>query len=253
VAGVPGVGGAGAGARRDRRGCAGGGGGRDRGRGAGRAAAGAVAAAGRGAEEGGGCAAGVSRALRGLLEAATRGDPVAEITWCSLSLRELERQVAGLGFRCGKDALARMIRGEGCSLQGPHGRWRAGSTRTGTPSSADQRDDRGVHGGGGSGGLEHRLFCHITRTWRGRPLMTPEDAVAGIAATTTYAGLKVTAVLDGNQYPKGQEIADERMKYLEERILDRGERDYVVRPPGPPPDLIRNQPRSRPGAAPGTS
>ena len=33
--------------------------------------------------------------------------------------------------------------------------------------------------------IEHRLFCHITRTWRARPLMTTEDAVAGIAATTT--------------------------------------------------------------------
>jgi hypothetical protein len=34
--------------------------------------------------------------------------------------------------------------------------------------------------------IEHRLFCHITRTWRARPLMTAQDAVAGIAATTTY-------------------------------------------------------------------
>ena len=27
--------------------------------------------------------------------------------------------------------------------------------------------------------IEHRLFCHITRTWRARPLMTAEDAMAG--------------------------------------------------------------------------
>ena len=59
----------------------------------------------------------------------------------------------------------------------------------------------------------HRLFCHITRTWRGRPLMTPQDAVAGIAATTTYAGLKVTAVADANRYPAGQETGDKRMRY----------------------------------------
>src|SRR5207244_2726292 len=26
--------------------------------------------------------------------------------------------------------------------------------------------------------IEHRLFCHITRTWRARPLMTKEEAVA---------------------------------------------------------------------------
>ena len=52
------------------------------------------------------------------MEAATRGDPVAEVTWCSLSLRDLERQMAGLGFRCGKDAVARMLREDGYSLQG---------------------------------------------------------------------------------------------------------------------------------------
>ena len=56
-------------------------------------------------------------ALRGLAEAATRGDPMAEVTWCSLSLRELERQMAALGFWCGKDAIARMLRAGGYSLQ----------------------------------------------------------------------------------------------------------------------------------------
>ena len=90
----------------------------------------------------------------------------------------------------------------------------------------------------------HRLFCHITRTWRGLPLMTPQDAVAGIAATTTYAGLKVTAVADANRYPAGQETGDKRMRYPEDRILDRGavrgERNYTVLPgprpaPGPEP------------------
>jgi transposase len=60
---------------------------------------------------------GLRPALKGLAEAATRGDPMAEVTWCSLSLRELERQLAALGFRCGKDAVARMLRAEGYSLQ----------------------------------------------------------------------------------------------------------------------------------------
>ena len=43
---------------------------------------------------------------------------MSEITWCSLSLRDLERQLAALGFRCGKDAIARMLREDGYSLQG---------------------------------------------------------------------------------------------------------------------------------------
>ena len=75
--------------------------------------------------------------------------------------------------------------------------------------------------------------------------MTAEDAVAGIAATTTYQGLKVTAVLDGAEYPDGVEISDERMKYLQERIVDRqgthGEWNYTVRPvPRPGPEPGRN-------------
>src|SRR5579872_5556642 len=61
---------------------------------------------------------GLRPALAELAEAATRGDPVAEITWCSLSLRDLERQLAVRGMRCGKDAVARMLREDGYSLQG---------------------------------------------------------------------------------------------------------------------------------------
>ena len=322
---------------------------------------------------------GLRPALRGLLEVSTRGDPMVEITWCSQSLRDLEREMAGLGHRCGKDAIARMLRGEGYSLQGMSrviegsqhpdrdaqfghinamiaeftaagdaavsvdGKkkeqlgpfYRAGQSwrPQGDPVRVRDHDfpdeelgkiapygvydiaaNRGFVAVGTSretaafavnalrlwwrregalrypgakrllvtcdaGGsnsytarlwkhelavlagetgleitvchfppgtskwnkIEHRLFCHITRTWRARPLMTKEDAVAGIAATTTYQGLKVTAVLDEAAYPKGTEISDERMTYLEERILDRhgmhGEWNYTARPaPRPAPE-----------------
>src|SRR5260370_11950913 len=89
--------------------------------------------------------------------------------------------------------------------------------------------------------IEHRLFCHITRTWRGKPLMTVEDAVAGIAATTPCQGLKVTAVLDDGDYPEGVKTSGERMKYLEGRVLDRhhvhGEWNYTLLPaPRPAPE-----------------
>src|SRR5215469_12826339 len=56
--------------------------------------------------------------LRGLAEASARGDPVTAVTWTTLSLRELERELARRGYRCGKDAIARMLRAEGYSLQG---------------------------------------------------------------------------------------------------------------------------------------
>ena len=32
--------------------------------------------------------------------------------------------------------------------------------------------------------IEHRLFCHITQNWRGRPLVSHEVIVNLIAATT---------------------------------------------------------------------
>jgi hypothetical protein len=269
---------------------------------------------------------GLREALLGLADAGTRGDPVAELRWTTLSLRDLERQLAAAGFRCGKDAVARILKEEGYSLQGmakvlegrqhpgrdaqfrrinaavaeyraagdpvvsvdakkkeqlgPFGRagtaWRpagdpvlarshdfpdeklgkavpygvydiaanrgfavVGTSRD-TPAFAvaslrrwwldegslrypaarrllvtcDAGGSNACASHGWKSGLadlaaetglevtvmhfppgtskwnkiEHRLFCHVTRTWRARPLMTAEDAVAGIAATVTAAG-----------------------------------------------------------------
>ena len=44
--------------------------------------------------------------------------------------------------------------------------------------------------------IEHRLFCHITQNWRGRPLSSHAAVVDLIAATTTTSGLIVDCVLD---------------------------------------------------------
>ena len=40
--------------------------------------------------------------------------------------------------------------------------------------------------------IEHRLFCHITQTWRGKPLTSRETVVELIASTTTRTGLTGT-------------------------------------------------------------
>src|SRR5487761_1616653 len=93
--------------------------------------------------------------------------------------------------------------------------------------------------------IEHRLFCHITRTWKARPLMTAQDAVAGIAAPVPAAGLKCTAVLDEARYPEGEQVPESRMRYLKEHVIarhpERGEWNYTLRPapPGPPPPRAR--------------
>ena len=59
--------------------------------------------------------------------------------------------------------------------------------------------------------IEHRLFCHISQSWRGRPLVSYAVVINSIASTTTNAGLKVYARLDEREYPKKVEITDEQL------------------------------------------
>jgi hypothetical protein len=62
--------------------------------------------------------------------------------------------------------------------------------------------------------IEHRLFCHITQTWRGKPLTSRLAVVELIAATTTTAGLLVRCELDTRSYPKGIKTSDAEMAAL---------------------------------------
>jgi len=47
--------------------------------------------------------------------------------------------------------------------------------------------------------IEHRMFCHITNNWRGRPLLSRSVIVNLIGHTTTKTGLRITAALDTNR------------------------------------------------------
>jgi DDE family transposase len=325
---------------------------------------------------------GLTGALKALLEEGKRGDPMSEITWSTLSLRDIARQMAAAGFAVGKDTIARLMRQDGWSLQGMsrvlEGKqhadrdaqfrniaakiaayqaagdpvistdtkkkehlgayWRAGESwrPRGDPVKVMDHDftgkdtvritpygiydisaNRGFvsvgtshdtaafavnairlwwqeegqfrYPGAGrllitcdSGGsnavrcrlwkdqlavlaaqtglrievchfppgtskwnkVEHRLFCHITRTWKARPLMTIDDAVAGIAATITGQGLKCHPVRDHGDYPTGTQVSDARMTNLKDRVLEpdafHGEWNYAVLP----------EPRPAPGPAP---
>src|SRR3954468_12579427 len=62
--------------------------------------------------------------------------------------------------------------------------------------------------------IEHRLFCHITQTWRGKPLVSREAVVELIASTTTRTGLTVRCELDTRDYPKGIKVSDAEMMTL---------------------------------------
>ncbi len=62
--------------------------------------------------------------------------------------------------------------------------------------------------------IEHRLFCHITENWRGRPLRTFETVVDLIGHTRTAAGLRVKAKLDKRRYPTGRIVTRAEMRDL---------------------------------------
>lgn len=62
--------------------------------------------------------------------------------------------------------------------------------------------------------IEHRLFCHITQTWRGKPLTSRLAVVELIAATTTRTGLQVRCELDTRAYPKGIKVSAAEMDTL---------------------------------------
>lgn len=79
--------------------------------------------------------------------------------------------------------------------------------------------------------IEHRLFCFITKNWRGRPLTSYEVIVNLIASTTTETGLTVQAALDTHEYETGIEISDEQLAAI--RLTPakfRGEWNYSIRP-----------------------
>ena len=63
--------------------------------------------------------------------------------------------------------------------------------------------------------IEHRLFCRITQSWRGRPLTDRLTVVELIGATTTRTGLKVECALDERTYEKGLKVSKAEMASLD--------------------------------------
>jgi transposase len=79
--------------------------------------------------------------------------------------------------------------------------------------------------------IEHRMFCHITNNWRGRPLVSREVVVNLIGGTTTEAGLHIRSQLDENTYEAGLKVSDAELAELAlERDAFHGEWNYCLRP-----------------------
>jgi len=79
--------------------------------------------------------------------------------------------------------------------------------------------------------IEHRLFCHITQNWRGKPLVSHEVIVNLIANTTTQTGLTIKAELDTRQYETGIKVSDAELAALRlKKARFHGDWNYIILP-----------------------
>jgi len=79
--------------------------------------------------------------------------------------------------------------------------------------------------------IEHKMFCHISQNWRGKPLTSRMAIVELIGSTTTTKGLTIQCELDTRLYDKGIKVTEEQMKSLNiERHEFHPEWNYTIRP-----------------------
>ena len=79
--------------------------------------------------------------------------------------------------------------------------------------------------------IEHRMFCHITQNWRGRPLLSYAAIVQLIGSTKTDRGLRIRAEVDESEYPTKEIVTPEQLARVRLRpAAFRGEWNYAILP-----------------------
>lgn len=79
--------------------------------------------------------------------------------------------------------------------------------------------------------IEHRMFCHITENWRGKPLVSRAVIVNLIGNTKTRTGLTIKAELDESRYPTGIKVSDEELAAVRiKREKFHGDWNYTILP-----------------------
>jgi transposase len=79
--------------------------------------------------------------------------------------------------------------------------------------------------------IEHRMFCHISQNWRGRPLTSRQVVIKLINHTQTKQGLRIQAKLDKHHYKTKIKVTDEEFNTISiERDLFHGEWNYCIKP-----------------------
>ncbi len=84
--------------------------------------------------------------------------------------------------------------------------------------------------------IEHRLFCHITQTWRGKPHdQSARRGRTDLLQPRRKTGLQVHCELDPRAYPKGIKVSDAEMDTLNIRGNPfHPEWNYTIAPRVPP-------------------
>ncbi len=79
--------------------------------------------------------------------------------------------------------------------------------------------------------IEHRMFCHITQNWRGRPLVSYAVIVQLIGSTKTDQGLRIRAEVDTHEYPTKETVTPEQLAKVRLRpAAFHGEWNYAISP-----------------------
>jgi hypothetical protein len=79
--------------------------------------------------------------------------------------------------------------------------------------------------------IAHRLFCHLTRNWRGVPLATSEVVVQLVSSPRTQEGLEVHCWLEEKAYPKGRQVREKEYATLRlRRNKFHGDWNYEILP-----------------------
>lgn len=81
--------------------------------------------------------------------------------------------------------------------------------------------------------IEHRLFSHITRSWKGAPLISVEDAAKRAAKTITSKGLTVKVDINSKTYDIQRPIDKSYEKKVARRSVFHGKLpkwNYLIKP-----------------------
>ena len=57
--------------------------------------------------------------------------------------------------------------------------------------------------------IEHRMFCYITKSWQGKPLVDIQTVIDLIGSTVTTTGIKIFCVSEETEYELSKKVSDE--------------------------------------------